>query len=253
MSDESSSSFDAKIERLEKIAGILLPFVVALVAGLYTLQKDHNDSLTRAQQQARDDYQREWDKTQQQYSNLTSLVPLLTSSNPSVVATGISIYTSEANAGHAPVDLEDTIRRIGNADPNLAGQVQAAVEATKVQMASECKFNPNGIYIHVANSTEQLASGQQLANFLRDAGFTIQGVQRVDVAPTSTQLRYYFSDANTAQATAITGKLQKHGFEKVDPVNLSPKYLKPGCPAPGIFELWIGTATPLAADGSGTK
>ncbi len=253
MPDESSSNFDAKIERLEKIAGILLPFVVALVGGLYTLQKDRSDSLTRAQQQARDDYQREWDKTQQQYSNLTSLVPLLTSSNPAAVATGISIYTSEANAGHAPVDLENTIRRIGNTDPNLAGQVQAAVEATKVQMASECKFNPNGIYIHVANSSEQLASGQQLANFLRDSGFTVQGVQRVDVAPTSTQLRYYFSDANTTQATAITGDLKKHGFGKVDLVNLSPKYLKAGCPPPGIYELWIGTATPLAADGSETK
>lgn len=120
-------------------------------------------------------------------------------------------------------------------------------------MGSECRFIPNGVYIHVANSTEQLASGKQLANFLRDAGFTVQGVQRVDVAPKSTQLRYYFSDANNSQASAITGKLEKHRFQKVDPVNLSPKYLKPGCPAPGIYELWIGTATPLAADGSETK
>ena len=253
MPDSTGSNFDDTIERWAKIAGILLPFVVALVAGLYTLQKDRNDSLTRAQQQARDDYQREWDKTQQQYSNLTSLVPLLTSQNPSAVSTGISIYTSEANAGHAPVDLEDTIKRIGNADPKLAGQVQAAVEATKVQLASECKFNPNGIYVHVANSTEQLASGQQLANFLRSAGFTVQGVQRVDIAPNSTQLRYYFSDANNTQAAAITDNLKKHGFGKVDLVNLSPKYLKAGCPPPGIYELWIGTTTPLAADGSETK
>ncbi len=247
------SNLDERIERWQKIAGILLPIVVALVGGLYTLQKDHSDTLSRAQQQARDDYQREWDNAQQRYANLTSLVPLLTSQNPSAVATGISIYTSEANAGHAPTDLEDTIKRIGNADPKLVGEVQKAVEATKVQQGSECKFNPDGIYIHVANSTEQLASGQQLATFLRDAGFTVQGVQRVDVAPNKNQLRYYFSDANTQQATKIIDKLESRGFGKVDTPNLSPNYLKPGCPPPGIYELWIGTSTPLAADGAGTK
>jgi hypothetical protein len=246
MPDSSVSSFDDKIERWAKIAGILLPFVVALVGGLYTVQKDRHDKATL-------DYQREWDKTQQQYANLTSLVPLLTSQNPSAVATGISIYTSEANAGHAPVDLEDTIKRIGNTDPKLAGEVQKAVEATKVQLASECRFNPDGIYIHVANTTEQLESGQKLAAFLRDSRFTVQGVQRVDVAPKNTQLRYYFSDTNNQQAKNIIDKLASRGFGRVDPQDLSPKYLKQGCPAPAIYELWIGTSTPLAADGSGTK
>lgn len=245
-----NSDFDGKIERWSKIAGILLPFVVALVAGLYTLQKDHNDGLTRQQQQDRDNYQREWDKTQQQYANLTSLVPLLTSQNSSAVATGISIYTSEAGAGHAPVDLEDTIKRIGNADPTLTGAVQNAVEATKAQRGSECKFNQNGIYIHVANSTQQLTNGQQLAQACRDAGFPVQGVQRVDVAPRSTQLRYYFSDANSAQAKKIIDWLGNHGFGKVETPNLSPTYLKQGCPAPAIFELWVGTDTSLAANGA---
>jgi hypothetical protein len=245
-----SSDFDDKIERWSKIASILLPFVVTLVAGLYTLQKDNNDSATRAQQQARDDYQREWDKTQQQYSNLTSLVPLLTSKDPSAVATGISIYTSEAGAGHAPVDLEETIKLIGNTDPTLTGQVQKAVEATKLQQGSECKFNPNGMYIHVANSTEQLANGQQLAKACRDAGFTVQGVQRVDAAPKATQLRYYFSDANTAEAKKITAWLGNHGFAKIETPNLSPTYLKQGCQPPGIFELWIGNDTSLAINGS---
>ncbi len=242
MADPPLSPLDMWLDRLSKIAGILVPVVLAVVGGWYNVKKDQSDA-----------YQQQWDNTQKQYSNVTALVPWLTSQNPVAVSAGLAIFTSEAKSRQAPLDLVQAISNISIEQPKLAGAVQNALDAAKVQMGSECKFNPNGIYVHVANSTEQLASGQQLANFLRSAGFTVQGVQRVDVAPTSTQLRYYFSDANTTQATAIADNLKKHGFGKVDLVNLSPKYLKAGCPPPGIYELWIGTATPLAADGSETK
>jgi hypothetical protein len=242
MADSPSSRFDEWLERFSKIAGILLPLVVFIVGYWYNTNKDRNDA-----------YQQQWDNTQKQYSNLTALVPWLTSQNLLAVSAGLAIYTSEAKTGQAPLDLYDTILNIPNEQPKLAGAVQGALDAAKVQMGKECKFNPAGIYIHVANSSEQLASGQLLANFLREAGFTVQGVQRVNVAPKSTQLRYYFSDTTDSQAKKIIDNLGKHGFGKVDPSNLSPTYLKQGCPPPGIYELWIGTATPLAADGSGTK
>jgi hypothetical protein len=148
------------------------------------------------------------------------------------VSAGLAIFTSEAKYGQSPLDLFQTISSIANEQPKLAGAVQNALDAAKVQMASECKFNPDGIYIHVANNTEQLASGQQLATFLRDAGFIVQGVQRVDVAPNKNQLRYYFSDANSQAATKIIDQLEKHGFGKLETPNLSPSYLKQGCRPP---------------------
>jgi hypothetical protein len=242
MPDLPLSPLDKWLDRLSKIAGILVPVVLAVVGGWYNVKKDQSDA-----------YQQQWDNAQKQYSNVTALVPWLISKDPVAVSAGLAIFTSEAKSGQSPLDLFQTISNIANEQPKLAGAVQNALDAAKVQMASECKFNPDGLYIHVANSAEQLASGQQLETFLRNAGFIVQGVQRVDVAPNKNQLRYYFSDANTQEATKIIDKLESHGFGKVDTANLSPSYLKQGCRPPGIYELWIGTSTPLAADGAGTK
>lgn len=200
----------------------------------------------------RDESQRTWENTQKQYANLTALIPLLTSNNPAQVSTGLEIYSSEAKVGQAPLDLQNTIRRIGNDQPQQTGAAQAALEASKIQMAAECKSNPDGVYVHVANSTEQLKRGQLLATFLRNAGFKVEGVQRVDAVPNHAQLRFYFSDANSAQASKIGEVLRSHGVT-IDEQDLSPRYLKQGCPPPGVFELWIGSDTPLAVDGSVTK
>ena len=206
-------------------------FVVALVAGLYTLQKDHNDSLTRDQQQARDDYQREWDKTQQRYSNLTSLVPLLTSSEPfgsgyrnfNLHIGGQCRTCSGGLRGHHQAHRQ----RGPEAGGRSAKGGRGDQDSTWAANASSIPTGSTSTWQTVLNSWR---AGSSLRQYLRDAGFTVQGVQRVDVAPTKTQLRYYFSDANTQQATKIIGKLDSHGFGKVDTPNLSPSYLKQGCP-----------------------
>ena len=242
------SKFDRFLDRASKLAGVLLPLVVAIVGGFYTIQKDRNDEATRSAQQSQDDAQR-------RYSNLVALIPLLTSKDPLAVSTGLDIYTSEARANQAPLDLQDTIRRIANEQPNqaLAAAAQVALEASKNQQAAECKFNPDGLYIHVANSSEQLADGQRLVNELRTGGLQVQGVQRVDALPAHTQLRYYFSDANNALAASITSALAKYGFDAVDRQDLSRRYLKPGCQPPAVFELWMGSNIVLQANGSVAK
>jgi hypothetical protein len=243
------ANLDSRLDLWSKISALLLPVVVAVVGGIYTLQKDANDTKVREREQRRDAYQQQWDKEQQKYSNLTSLLPLLTSQNSKQVAMGVEIFASEAQAGHAPLELLNAVKGIGNEDPALAGVVQQAVAATRVQMGEECKFISDGVYIHVANSKEQLDRGQVLANLLRSAGYTVQGVQRIDIAPRHTDLRYYSSPANDAQAGKLISQLAQYGFMTVQKIDLSKTYLKPGCTPPGIYEVWIGADAPLTADG----
>ena len=251
MPDSVPSKFDAWLDRVSKIAGILLPIVVAVVGGIYTTSKDRSDDLTRQAQQKRDEYQRSWDKTQKQYANLTALVPLLTSHDPSTVATGLDIYTSEARAGQAPLDLLPTIQRIQTDQPNQREAAQVALDAGKTQAASACRWDEDGLYIQVENNQEQLKNGRKLAAALGNS-LTVRGVQRVDASPKGTQIRYFFTDTNRAEAGRIKDELARHGLMRIDEVDLSAKYLKKGCSPPGTFELWIGSSTPLRADGSGT-
>lgn len=252
MPDSPAPPLDVNLERLSKIAGIALPLVIALVGGIYTYQKDANDKELRNVQKVRDDNQKAFDNTQKQYANLTSLLPLLTSGNPSQVRTGLEVYLSEAKALQAPTDLQQTITRLSNEFPEQAGLVQKAAEAGRQQQATQCKANLDGLYIQVANSIEQLDRGRTLGKLLTAAGITppVQGVQRIDEAPRSTQLRYYFSDTNNLLAGKILDALSKLGIRSISRSDLSQSYLKPGCPPPAVFELWIGSSTPLDASGS---
>ena len=253
MPDPAASNLDKWLDRASKIAGVLLPVIVAAVGGFYTANKDTNDRLTREAQAQRDEYQQRWDNTQKQYANMTALVPLLTSHDRSAIDTGLDIYTSEANAGQAPLDLRLTIERIKSDQPNHASAAQEALEALRGQMARACQQDPDGLYVEVQNSSDQLKRGKQLSQLLTDSQvIPVQGVQRVDSSPKHTQLRYYFSETNTAQAQRIKVELAKHGFLRIDDQDLSPRYLKKGCLPPGIYELWVGSDTPLSVDGSGT-
>ena len=78
----------------------------------------------------------------------------------------------------------------------------------------------------------------------------LAGVQRIDQPPPHTELRYYFSDENNTQASKILDELSRLGVSPVDKSNLNQRYLKPGCPPPAVFELWIGRSTPLQPNGA---
>lgn len=252
MAEPTPSRLDVWLDRLSKLAGVLLPITVALVGGIYTIQKDANDKTLRKDQQIRDEDQKAFDNTQKQYANLTALLPLLTSGNPSQVRAGLEVYLSEAKALQAPTDLQQTVSRLSNEFPDQAALVQKATEAGQQQQAAQCKASPEGIYIQVANSTEQLDRGKTLAKLLTAASIApaVQGVQRIDRAPRSTELRYYFSDANNVQAEKVLDVLRRLGIAPIEKSNLSQRYLKSGCPPPAVFELWIGSSTPLQANGS---
>lgn len=126
MPDSSGSGLDLQLDRLSKVAGILVPVVLALVGGLYTYTKDKNDARTLLREQKRD-------LRQVQYANLTALVPLLTSQDPSSRLLAMEIFTSEAKKHEAPLDLVPSIQRIGNEHPEHLKEAMAAVAAGQQQ------------------------------------------------------------------------------------------------------------------------
>src|SRR5580658_1455736 len=95
---DSVSSLDDRLDRLSKIAGILLPLVLAVVGGLYTYVKDKSDARNLQREEKRD-------LQQAQYANLTALIPLMTSSDQSNRLLALEIFTSEAKKRQAPLDL----------------------------------------------------------------------------------------------------------------------------------------------------
>jgi hypothetical protein len=136
MSDASQSGLDYRLDQLSKIAGILLPLVVALVGGLYTYEKDQSDARTLQRQDKRD-------LKQVQYANLTALIPLLTSQDPSNRLLAFEIFASEAKKHEAPLDLVPSIQRIGSQDPAYQQAAAAAVAATGEQTQSETSESPS--------------------------------------------------------------------------------------------------------------
>lgn len=247
------------IDILEKLGSLILAVVVATVGGLYTCyQKQHDDREHTAEAQRetdrRTDEQKraaaelEWDKTKKRYENLTTLIPLVTSDKPQQVTLGTQIFISEANNGQAPEDLKDILKTQQQSSPEAV----EAVKALNGQRARECKFNPSGIYIHVANDPKQLEAGKKLETLVAQSGGLpgVQGVQRVAALPSHTQLRYYESPQNEQMARRISTRLMSLGLKTVQLQNLSLLYPPPqGCDPPAIFELWIGAGSPLSASG----
>jgi hypothetical protein len=123
---DSGSGLDLQLDRLSKVAGILVPVVLAVVGGLYTYMKDKNDARTLQREQKRD-------LRQVQYANLTALIPLLTSQDPSSRLLAMEIFTSEAKKHEAPLDLVPSIQRIGNEHPEHLKEAMAAVAAAQQQ------------------------------------------------------------------------------------------------------------------------
>jgi len=134
MPDPSLSGLDDHLDRLSKIAGILLPLVLALVGGLYTYTKDKNDARNLQREERRD-------LQQVQYANLTALIPLLTSQDQSSRLLAIEIFTSEAKKHQAPLDLVPSIERLGNEHPEHLKQAMAAVAAAQEQMKEQQNRN----------------------------------------------------------------------------------------------------------------
>lgn len=237
MADPVPPRIDTVLERLSKVAGILVPIVIAAIGSLYTIEKDKSDQ-----------EQREFDNAQKQYSNLAALLPLLTSDKANQVKMGLEVYIAETKVQQAPTDLQLSILQLSNQFPEQAALVQRAADAGREQQKAQCTANPDGLYIQVANSAEQLGLGKTLAKAVAGhVAWPVQGVQRIDQGPAVTQLRYYFSPDNDTRAANIIAALAPLGVAPVQKQDLTSKYLKQGCAPPPVFELWIGASSPLTS------
>ena len=245
MPEISRSGFDRFLGRTEKVANILLPLIVAVVAGLYTYHKDKSDEKAQEQQARRD-------LAQKQYANLTALLPMLVSKDPATVSAALEVYIAETKEKQAPESLRAVILRIQQTQPEHMAEAQAAVQAAELQSTGKCKSIPSGLFIQVANDREQLKNGRVLQDLLEKSAEgipPIPGVQRVDAVPQQTQLRYYFNESNTAQAMRIIHYLEALGYNDIQTQDLSGRYLNVGCPPPPTFELWIGSEFRVGLDG----
>ena len=203
--------FDLWLDRLSKVASILVPVLLGCYAQYYTTQKDAADAKDQQMKQTADQYQKDFDNASRRYENLAALIPVLTGSNCDAKRSGLQIYSSEANASQAPQDLNPLIERIKmgaeSQGCHLEEEAGKALAAGNVQAAKDrqrCFPNePDGIYIHVANSDAQLAAGRKLATMLAVPDLSVRGVQRVDQNPNGIQLRYYATVANDLMAGAI--------------------------------------------------
>jgi hypothetical protein len=137
MPDLPQSSLDYRLDQLSKIAGILLPLVVAAVGGLYTYEKDKGDARTLQRQEKRD-------LRQVKYANLTALVPLLTSQDASSRLLAMEIFASEARKHEAPLDLLPAIQRLGDEHPEHLKAAMAAVAAAEEQSQAQKSSKPSG-------------------------------------------------------------------------------------------------------------
>jgi hypothetical protein len=130
MPESTVSQLDDRLDRLSKIAGILLPLVLGLVGGLYTYEKDQSDARNLRREERRD-------LKQVQYGNLTALIPLLTSQDQSNRLLALEIFTSEAKKHEAPLDLVASIERLGSEHPENLKQAMDAVAAAREQTQDE--------------------------------------------------------------------------------------------------------------------
>jgi hypothetical protein len=243
--------FDQFLDRLSKIASIFVPIVIAVIGFRYTAQKDRNDRVQQDMQLQRDNGQHEWDKTQRQYSNLVSLLPALTSHDASAVTLGLRVFTSEANAGQAPLDLRAAIDAIGLDQPSLVPAVNGALAAGRLQaLRDSCKASPDGLYVEVVNNADQLTYGSELAQVVRTSTkLPIRTVERVYESPLKTTIRYYVNQEHNQMVRSIKDALATQGLKDVADQNLSKDYLASGCSPPAIYELWIGKSSPLTSGG----
>lgn len=102
------------------------------------------------------------------------------------------------------------------------------------------------VWIHIARE-EQRPAAREVQQLLETAGVSVQGIERVDRAPRTSQLRI-FRDAERTGARRIQQLLETEGY-RFSLENLTPTYSKKDLSwlRPGHFELWFGTSSPSTA------
>lgn len=242
MADEAKPLVDRYLERSSKVAGMLVPFLVFFFGLTYNRSKDAAERLAKEQESAHKAETERAAREQMKFANFSSLLPLLTSDKPEAQSAGLEIYTAQAQKDLAPVELKPLIERLAGKGSTAA---QAALTAVQNQQSRDaCNSLPDGLYVHVDKNSTQFDDAHLLGRKLGMAEVPFRGVQHVDHAPSTTLLKYYKGGARDAEAEMFVQHMRDLGLAKVQEADLT-SYLRKGCPAPRIYELWIAPGETL--------
>ena len=238
--DAPKSGFDQFLERLARLATIVIPVVIAFFSQTYTAQKDASDRVEkRLDRQDRAEALR----SDQEQKNVALLLPLLKSTDSNERLMGIEIFTSQAESGQAPLYLQLTIERLkALASPQTpAGAATQAALTKATQAANQQQLTcgntmPEGVYLHYQDKAQK-AGAQKIGADLKQQNLNFRGVQQVDVAPRQTEIRYYPAGAKQDDLQKLVTTLAKYGLTDVPKKDIS--YLLHGCAPRAIYEVWI--------------
>jgi hypothetical protein len=229
-------------EMLPWLQGVLLPVAVAAVGGLYTyVQNNHNE---RNLQQEKD----RADVTSRA-AQASQLLIHLASTNDRERLLSIKLAEQLGKDNLLPQELVPVLIEIASSDPSAAVS-RAAGEAladtkrvttvapngnvsTQSVAPATLQTLPARVYVHI-RSEEQRPVARVLSSALEQGGFNVPGIQRVEVGPARSELRY-FAGSSQEDIQGIEKVLAAEGLSVKD-ADLSSQYK-------GLrsrhYELWL--------------
>lgn len=228
------------------IASVLLPMVVALIGGTYTyLQDKHNDEALQRQQ--------ENELIKQRSLQAVGLLGHLASENARERLLAVKVAEQLAKDKLLPSELVPALLEIAKVDPSSAVSVAAAevfentskvttvgTDGKPKQVDSQAKDTfakiPPRVYIHI-RSELQKKTAERIAAALQAEGFLVPGIERLEVGPKETELRY-FSGSQQADTASLVEALRKAGISATL-VDLTQRYPNSKGLRPRHYELWV--------------
>ena len=130
--------------------------------------------------------------------------------------------------GQVEAAREDTLAAVAG--------VQAALMATSSKSAAESRrFEPSDFTVYVQYASGDI--GPEARGVLRDMGYRVPGIERVDTVPTRLQVRYYLPEQKTHAIGLAEELAQRLGLtaDENSVVLLKSRKQLPG----GILEVWL--------------
>lgn len=211
-------------------AGILIPIIIAVLGGIFAdIEREHNRNQLAQQSKADSDrleQQSKFDSAQRQADRVALLLKHLASpvSNERLLAIKAAEYFGKEN--QLPSVLVPVLVEI--AAKGTPEEKKAATDALSSL--------PSRVYIHIP-SEQQRNGAKQIQAKLEEQALTVPGIQRVNVAPSSTELRF-FKTNERGEAERIVGILKSAGVDaRIS--DLSDRFNESSAIRQNHFELWF--------------
>lgn len=242
--------------KAEALAGILLPLLVALGGGAYTLIQDRHNEAALLQQK-----QREQLVTRSQ--QIAGLLQHLASDKPRERLLAVTVAQQLASDALIPSELMAAIAEIAQNDESaeVAGAATALVTSTTTvstvspegvvgsatsRAATALKEIAPRVYLHI-RTEEDRAVARAISGDLQQVGFLVPGIEKLDGGPSQSELRY-FEGSIPEDTRRILATLKEAGLD-ASAVDLTQRYKGSTGIRPRHYELWIARGAVQPASG----